>query len=63
MKKVTLELDKKLVEGELLIYKDGKIKSVEIHELLPELLTIGKDIRDLKQTIVELAKLVKGEVI
>lgn len=49
MKKVTLELDKKLVDGELLIYKNGVVKSIEIHELLPELLVIDNSIRDLSK--------------
>ena len=35
--KITLELDRNLTEGELLMYKNGIVKSVEIHELLPEL--------------------------
>ena len=35
--KITLELDRNLTDGELLIYKNGIVKSVEIHELLPEL--------------------------
>lgn len=35
--KITLELDRNLTEGELLMYKNGIVRSVEIHELLPEL--------------------------
>lgn len=65
-KQVFIELDKKIVDGELLIYKDNMLKSVEIHQLLPELKSILNDIQDLKnendqlkQTIANLAKIVK----
>ena len=60
--KIILELDKNLVDGEILIYKKGKLKSVEIHNLLPELENIEKnknEINELKQTIANLAKIVK----
>ena len=66
MHRVVLELDKKLVEGEILIYKDGRLESVEVHRLLPDLKeaieTIeaqGREINELKQTIANLAKIVK----
>lgn len=65
-KQVFIELDKKIVDGELLIYKDNMLKSVEIHQLLPELEGILNDIQalknendQLKQTIANLAKIVK----
>lgn len=65
-KQVFIELDKKIVDGELLIYKDNMLKSVEIHQLLPELKGILNDIQvlknendQLKQTIANLAKIVK----
>ena len=65
-KQVFIELDKKIVDGELLIYKDDMLKSVEIHQLLPELKGILNDIQalknendQLKQTIADLAKVVK----
>ena len=65
-KKIVIELDKRLNEDEILIYKDGKVKSVEIHELLPEIIDIKQDIVDIKQniavirkTISDLAKLIK----
>ena len=65
-KQVFIELDKKIVDGELLIYKDNMLKSVEIHQLLPELKGILNDIQalknendQLKQTIADLAKVVK----
>lgn len=57
--KVVLELDKKLKDGELLIYKDGIIKSVEIHELLPELKKLKNSIKVTNDRINELAILVK----
>lgn len=65
-KQVFIELDKKIVDGELLIYKDNMLKSVEVHQLLPELKGILNDIQalknendQLKQTIANLAKVVK----
>ena len=65
-KQVFIELDKKIVDGELLIYKDNMLKSVEVHQLLPELKGILNDIQvlknendQLKQTIADLAKVVK----
>lgn len=60
--KIILEVDKNLVDGEILIYKKGKLKSVEIHNLLPELEDIKankNEINELKQTIANLAKIVK----
>lgn len=53
MRKVILELDKKLVDGELLIYKNGVVKSIGIHELLPELLEIKDNIRNLSKAEVQ----------
>ena len=35
-KKIVIETNKPLVDGELLLYKNGKIETVSIHELLPE---------------------------
>ncbi len=58
MKKITLELDKNLIEGELLIYKDGVVKSVEIHELLPELLKL-KEIKNLRDDLDYALKAIK----
>ena len=65
-KQVFIELDKKIVDGELLIYKDNMLKSIEVHQLLPELKGILNDIQvlknendQLKQTIADLAKVVK----
>lgn len=62
MNRVVLELDNKLLDGELIQYKDGKLVSVEVHELLPELkqlVVLSDEISQLKQTISELAKIVK----
>jgi hypothetical protein len=59
---VVFELDKVLVDGEILIYKDNKLKSVEIHQLLPELdkfNDLQRQIDELRQTIANLAKIVK----
>lgn len=47
--KTTIELDKKLTDGELLIYKNGVIKSIEIHELLPELVEYDSRIGELEE--------------
>ncbi len=47
--KTVIEIDKKLREGEILIYKDGKLRGVDIHELLPELVNIKADIKDLQE--------------
>lgn len=58
MKQITLKLDKNPVEGELLIFKDGIIKTVEIHELLPELLKLP-EIDELKTRIEVLEAKVK----
>ena len=66
MKRIVLELDEKLCDGELLLYKGGKIKTVKVHDLLPDLKKAKKDIAELreeiselKQTIANLAKIVK----
>lgn len=49
MKKVVLELDRMPLEGEILIFRDGKLQSVEIHELLPELKIMKQDIKKLQE--------------
>ena len=66
MHRVVVELDRKLTEGELLIYRDGKLESVEVHELLPDLakakediLSLTERIAELQQTIADLARIVK----
>ena len=66
MKRIVFELDKQLNDGELLIFKNDKIQSVRIRELLPELkelrhktAELESEIADLKQTIVDLARIVK----
>lgn len=58
MKKVVIYLDKKLTENELLIYKDGEIHSVEIHELLPELKEVEQTVATQEDRISELEKTV-----
>lgn len=47
--KTVIEIDKKLKEGEILVYKDGKLRGVDIHELLPELRDIKSDIKGLQE--------------
>lgn len=47
--KTVIEIDKKLKEGEILVYRGGKLQSVEIHELLPELKTMKSDIKELQK--------------
>lgn len=66
MKRVVFELDKNLTEGELLIYRDGMIKSVDVHEVLPDLrkakediALLKKNIAEMRQTIADLAKIIK----
>lgn len=68
-KEIVLKLNKKLTENELLMYKNGEICSVEIHELLPELKEAkekiakqGKEIAELHEIIINLAKIIKGEL-
>ena len=64
--RIIIDTKDDLVEGEILQFKDGKIRSVEIHELLPDL-TIAKrtiEIMDrvigrLESRIVELEAKVK----
>ena len=61
-RKIILEIDSKLVDGDILVFKGGKVISKEIHELLPELKKIKKlenEVEELKQTVVNLAKIVK----
>lgn len=65
MRKV-FDVDGKIMDGEILIYKDGKIKGYKIHELLPDLEEAKNDISHqdekiakLEQTVADLAKLVK----
>ena len=60
--KIVIEVDEKLRDGELLVYKDGIVKSVEIHMLLPELKKIQKNeekINELENQCKELVQLVK----
>lgn len=66
MKEVVLPLDKSLRDGELLIYKNGKVYSVEIHELLPEFKRLDKRLDEIDErikkndnSIVELAQIIK----
>lgn len=47
--KTVIELDRNLKEGELLIYKDGKLQGITIRELLPEL----KDFPHFKERLKE----------
>lgn len=65
-KRIVLEIDKALTEGDVLIYKDGMLKSADLRNLLPELLEMKSEIAKLtedaakmKQTIANLAKIVK----
>jgi len=66
MPKKTFELDSKLIDGELIVVKDGKMVSRSYHELIPELRVLQKNIRnlqnevkDLKEKLLELAIIVK----
>lgn len=53
-KRIVLELDKKIIDNELLMYKDGKIVGKCIYTLLPEYLKALDDIELLKKDIKEL---------
>ena len=66
MKQAIIPLDKSLKEGEILIYKKGKLCSVNIHELLPELARMNERLEELdkkitnnKESIVSLAQIIK----
>lgn len=66
MKKIILEIKEKLRDGEILQYKDGAVKSVEIHQLLPDLTNLNKIVKnqgelicDLTARVAELEKKVK----
>lgn len=59
MKKVVLELDEKLLEGELLLYKNGKIRSIGIFEMIPEYKQALKDIKELQDKVNDLQDKVK----
>lgn len=50
-RKIIIETDHALKDGELLQYKDGIIKSVGIRELLPDLAEAKKAIADLSSTV------------
>ncbi len=51
MNRIVLELDKKLNDGELLIYKDGTVKSTNIHKLLPAYLNALECIEQLVKRV------------
>lgn len=66
MRKIILEIDRKLKPGEILFYDGNSVASVEIHQLLPDLKEAQDEIAGLKaelaetkQTIAALAKIVK----
>lgn len=47
--KVVLELDKQLKDGDLLIYRNGKLCGITINELIPELKEIKLNIKGLQE--------------
>lgn len=66
MRKIILEIDRKLRPGEILFYDGTSVASVEIHQLLPDLKEAQDEIAELKaklaetnRTIAALAKIVK----
>lgn len=66
MRKIILEIDRKLRPGEILFYDGNSVASVEIHQLLPDLREAQDEIAELKaklaetnRTIAALAKIVK----
>lgn len=58
-KRITLELDKKLIDGQLLMYKDDKIIGVDIFTLLPEYPILLNRIVESEREIARLNGLVK----
>lgn len=65
-KRAVLELDRNLVDGDLIMYKDGELYSVEVHDLLPDLQeakeaieALNGSVADLRKAIAELAKIIK----
>lgn len=57
--KIVLELDKNLLDNDILVYKDGKIIGLSIHSILPEYLKALEDISELKSKVDELTQLVR----
>lgn len=65
-RKIILDVDGKMNDGEVLYYKDGAVKAIDVRQLLPELKDIEADlasckasIAEIRQTLAELAKIVK----
>lgn len=65
-KRAVLELDRNLVDGDLIMYKGGDLYSVEVHDLLPDLqeakeaiAALKESVRDLQRAVAELAKIIK----
>ena len=54
--KTVIELDRKLREGEVLVYKEGKLHGVNIRDLLPELKDFVKkdDLEPINKSLREL---------
>lgn len=66
MRKIILEIDRKLRAGEILFYDGNSVASVEIHQLLPdlkeaqdEIARLNAELAKTNQTIAALAKIVK----
>lgn len=65
-KRAVLELDRNLVDGDLIMYEGGELHSVEVHDLLPDLQeakeaieALKESVSDLQRAIAELAKIIK----
>lgn len=65
-KKIIIEVDHSLRDGEILQYKDGIVKSVDVHRLLPDLREAKKNISQMEEkmkllenTVAELSKKVR----
>lgn len=65
-RKIILDVDGKMNDEEVLYYKDGAVKAIDVRLLLPELKVIEADlgsckasIAEIRQTLAELAKIVK----
>lgn len=64
--KIVLEIKSNPMDGDILVYNQGSLEPVEIHDLLPDLrkakqdlIKQGKEIDDLKAQVADLIKKVK----
>lgn len=53
-KKIIIEIENKMNNGDVIVYKNGSYKSIEIHELLPDLMRAKQNIAILENKVAEL---------